>query len=411
VSQKTILLLGNSFAANRFKNVISSNTKFEIIQFCPRNLFRVKQRRVNKSFVDVNQIEKLGSSQFGGMNIWGGGLSLPTQNNFFAKEGNIEFNNLLNLIDYKDLKADFGVSVDDFSVNDVEDRNLFSKHFSKHYELEKHCYIGGVFKNRFILSQDLNTIPNEGVISRIHSDGNIFMMQFVGQSGTLETISANTLVVALGAIGNSVIRNMIDQTTNEFIFGNHLSADLGYLTNKNINFAQQIIQEFSDESKDFYTFRFKKSEEMHISFRFIRVGPNSVSIKLLFDTGTVDNKMKIIKTKFQRPKISFNCTLPGNYSQVISEIRSDIFSYLAAQEIDFEKISLQNITFEDTAHYYGTIPIAEPNNFPSVNIYGEDQEIRNLYFLGNSGFKFGSHSHPTLLNMLHSSFVAKNLMQ
>jgi hypothetical protein len=408
--QKTILLLGNSFAANRFKNEIGNNTKYKIIQFCPRNLFRLKHRWANKSYIDANHIEKLSSSQFGGMNIWGGVLSLPTQNNFFANEGNTEFSKLIKLMDYKDLKADFGVSLNDFAVNDTEDRNLFSKHFSKNYELEKHRYIGGVFKNRFILSQNLNAIANEGEISSIYSDGNIFTMKYVDQSGTLETISANTLVVALGPIGNAVIRNMIDKTTNEFIFGNHLSLDLGYLTNKNIDFAQQIIQEFSDESKVFYTFRFKKSEDMHISFRFMRISPDTVSIKLLFDTGTVDNKIKITKTKFQRPKISIKCSPPGNASQVISEIRSDIFSYLASQKINFEEISINNITFEDTAHYYGTIPIDETKNSPSVNIYGEDNEIHNLFFLGNSGIKFGSHSHPTLLNMLHSSFVAKNLM-
>ena len=66
----------------------------------------------------------------------------------------------------------------------------------------------------------------------------------------------------------------------------------------------------------------------------------------------------------------------------------------------FEESKYFALDWQDTAHYFGTIPMSDNSEQGTVNEVFELNGSNGIFVVGNSCFPTGSHSHPTLLSVL-----------
>ena len=282
------------------------------------------------------------------------------------------------------------------------------------FRLEKHLYLHNSFSKRFYMNEFAKVPDIFGTIESINKFGTGYEMTYLNTvNKRKERIVCQKLIVGMGAIGNSVINSLINPGQKAYPFGNHLSIELGHFKSSDIGaISRELIQDYSPHSKDFYTFQLRSEDSApQIAFRLTYDSLSRISVRALIDTGTVGNYVRFAGESPIKFNVEINC-LPQNESlKYIKVVQVEVEKFARLFNLDFNSSVIKpSGEFNDSAHYYGTIPIDDSDGkIQSVGIYGESLGDQNLYFLGTSGMKYGSHIHPTLFAMIHSFMIGQQI--
>ena len=416
MTRKTpVLILGNSFSSLFFQKGLQKQILQSAIKFSPSPLFDLNAiNLLSKSPINRAHLNALMGSNTGGMATWGGGLSLPSERNIFSTTRNSEFDNLRSNLDIDLIKKFTGVKKKSFNIEKRLLNDRLPLYMKSNFILEKHIYIRNSFSKRFYLNMLAGVPDILGSIESIKKFGTGYEMIYTNTlSQRKERIVCQKLIIGMGAIGNSVINSIINSDQKIYPFGNHLSVELGHFESSDMStISRQLIQDFSPQSKDFYTFRLRSEESApQISFRLTYDSLSRITVRCLIDTGIAGNFIRFSGEISKKISVDINC-LPQTESYTdIKIIQAEVEKFARLFNLKF-KSTIVKLTrdFADSAHYYGTIPIDDSDEkMQSVGIHGESLRDSNLYFLGTSGMKYGSHIHPTLFAMIHSYMIGQQI--
>ena len=404
-----ILILGNGFSSNFFRLGLSRQLRKKTIVFSPETLFQEEQISIiNDSIIDTNNIFDLANHPQGGMNIWGGGLSNPTIQNFFAYKLFSSTEESEQPLNIDEIKKYTGVNNKSFIFKLQYIPEI--AHFEDLFYIEKHTYYQRNFVNRF-KHKKMNSNCVRGKIKSIDKVEDQYILKYQdAATAEIHTIRSAKLIVGLGALGNAIINSIIKNKKSRYPIGNHLSIDIGYediVTSGGI--SDEIIPTFQDTSENFYTFLLKTSiSSQHIAFRFVKE-KDQIVIRCLFDTGTDNNYLETDYKIVDSPRLILSIAPQERVFQDLKNIDNCVKLYFEKNNITYISNIKNNVfNFNDSAHYYGTLPLSGSNP-NGVSEFGEDNTFTDLYFLGSSGLRIGSHVHPTLFCMSHSFSIGKKL--
>ena len=292
--------------------------------------------------------------------------------------------------------------------------------------------------------------PNEGSLLSIHraSDG-AFVLRFSGLKEA--TVTARNLVFAAGPLGNALLVNILTNVSH-FSMGNHVSRSLGnirvargkrrlkdvifdgtgrFATLHLPDFLQIQSESYSDcnhngirIAQPWVTDHLSATNEKPlkgvpyavISKVFTRVSKllgiyRTVGLLQMLDTGLQDNGLVVKETYAKDGNVKqFKLETQLQISQEATE-HADFEANAIADFLSNRPISVNPSDWSDAAHYFGTVPVSNPNpKRATVNSRLELSGFPNVWVVGSSSFQAGSHGHPTLLAMKSAAVAADDIL-
>ena len=405
----------------------------------------------------------------GGANVWGNGLCLPTDHNFFTDNTPLAWRQLFREFKPEDLSD----LVSKHQRNAFKNSRGTLRKFKKilradNFLFEKHGYAGGTFGGTGWGKSSINQVDQfviENSIINIERDESLGLWKLTTADleGECRTFHTKILIFAAGTLMNAHLVYLASGISR-FPIGNHFSAVIGEIRLKSPKNIDKLLQTWGKNETEFVTvslpreFRVNQSIP-HSAIRFHPIAETRIvdrwkellshpnlkksiyliyeslhlyitrrqfydrfQIHLLVDVPLSDSNFFVfdpisnaanIKLQHTNESIKGSKILLEQFFSAIAEssqIRDFEIQCFSDDCFDSDKFLMMD--WKDTAHYFGTIPVSDDDSHGTVNKFFELNGSRGLFVLGNSSFPTGSHSHPTLLSVLLAKvFCRISLMQ
>ena len=458
-----ILIIGSGFTASILAKLLKKKKiNFEILDISEQ--LKVEYESNDKSFFDPELAKKTGRI-FGGVKVWGNSVTFPSDKNFFSRGGKKWLK-----IGKEIKKFHLHTFIPKLTIQNNRVKKKIKKRLSKlvpnyneHLVVEVHGYALGPSEAKGF--ENCIDSVYQGNIIYINDDaGKTNAISFLHSEGNVETIKFKVVVLASGTIGNALLVNRFTGA-QKFHLGNHISTTIGNFTFKSPQNLNSIYQSFAKKEKSFVTFSLDAEREQVYSDHYgaVRLIPNRKQSLIALWKRTIDQlklspysvpELKnitflIIETV---SRILFGKRLDWSYKlRLIGEIplsKTEGLEVLFQDEFnakirvnlllnkkveeDFKlliqtytqrvansaeylqpiniSLDLSNTLWNDSGHYFGTIPIGLASDFPTVDENLLLNGSKSIYVLGNSAHPVGSHGHPTGLSILLAARLAEHIM-
>ena len=394
----------------------------------------------------------------GGANVWGNGLCLPTVENFFGDHSKINWHQLFAKYTSNDLRG----LLEQHPHKTFRHPKRVLKSFRRlvqndDFLIEKHGYAGGEFGSSGWENRSIELFRDDVL------DCNILGIKFdplsqfwkidIEDSNKIKTaLSTRKLIFASGTLMNAFLVHL---ATGQSIFslGSHFSAVIGIVKLNRRQRIEKLLQTWHKNETEFSTIslshqfrlthslphsaiRFHPITEINLRDRWKEVRRRPVPTKLvsflhealyhLFTGKYFYDQFQIhllVDVPLQKENfIEFNS---NNHRSARINLQHTSISILGSRilleefltsmsksrkcesiKIDcisdgtFEESKYFDLDWQDTAHYFGTIPMSDNFERGTVDEFFKLNGSNGIFVVGNSCFPTGSHSHPTLLSVL-----------
>ena len=291
----------------------------------------------------------------------------------------------------------------------------------------------------------------ECTVLGITKNEDVFQVSCRDLRGGSLLLTSRVVVLACGTVLNACLYSLATGVKH-FPISNHFGADFGEIILRKPVLIRDGIQTYSEGESDFSTFTRKLS-----SLNWSN-SPNS-AIRLQSNVLNLTKTEIIDSLKNLRVKPFFNYIVPGLMArylklrlidritlrimadQCINDANSltiddlDDGKFFVTVKIEMSELVEQDahdflnqfieifkgsqivgsaelrtpdeVSWEDTAHYFGSTPIGRAEFDSSLTSQSESGVLKGLFVVGNSTFPEGSHGHPTLLGMQLAQLVAE----
>jgi hypothetical protein len=394
----------------------------------------------------------------GGANVWGNGMCFPTVENFFGDLSKINWHQLSAKHTKNDLK---NLVTRPLSKTFRHSKRVLKSFRSlinnDHFLIEKHGYAGGKFgssgwKNRSITQLKQGVLACKITCINFNINSQFWELTIVNSDKVETTLATKTLIFASGTLMNAFLVHLATGQNN-FPLGSHFSALVGEVHLNKPQKIEKLLQTWHKNETEFSTIslshqfrlthllphsaiRFHPITELKLKDRWreIRQRPrptllisflreacyhvftgkyfyDQFQIHLLVDVPlSRDNFIEFNSTENCKARINLQHT---NASIRGSRILLEQFLNSMSQSKKCKSINVSCVShgvfdlskyhaldWQDTAHYFGTIPMSDDLEQGTVNGFFELNGSSGIFVVGNSCFPTGSHSHPTLLSVL-----------
>ena len=390
----------------------------------------------------------------GGSSIWGKALSFASDKNWFIPRGNSNWEEIFEKIGSIVLPVELNLPSPRRRSSRFVSR--FFPNLAEEYLEEVGGYAGKKLgkSNKFNLpvinQQDLL----ECTVLGIKKNGRIFQVSCRDLSGDIFLLRSRVVVLASGAVMNACFYNLATGV-KRYPISNHFGAEMGGITLRKPVLVRDGVQTYSDGESEFSTFARKKSslswsnlpnsairlqaDPLHLSKQdvldclkyfkvrqfFIYVIPGLIAKYFNF---RLVNRIAIRIVVDQRINEENFLTIDGFNDgvfcatiriQISESVERDAYVFLSqfvghlkgSQIVgSVELRSPEQVSWVDTAHYFGSTPIGKPDFDSSLTAQCESEVLKGLFVVGNSTFPEGSHGHPTLLSMQLTQLVAEYII-
>lgn len=370
----------------------------------------------------------------GGSLIWGGKVTIPTKENWFAP-------NLDHLAQNSWLEFGNFVSTSIVGNEGTEFLRQVNKGLSRFASEPQSRFRGaGMSPDRHIFLPEKQSYDSKveefAVVAskvsailkfQVHSSGGSLI--FEDETGTRHDVEFRKLVLASGPIANSMVLSIIT-AQNTFSIGNHAQATVGRLHLDRV--AKFGHDAYLRHGKSFYSGSSQVTERGRgdHSIRLVPDGSRALSlaslnfgsksflsdlIGLLYLRAGFASSFEIFgmadiqyagELKIQTSKdgeridsLSISIKDMVNSSEILEELRNLALNAGSLPRV--KQLSVRkNAVLYDAAHYFGTIPMRDEPTGNEVSSFFKVEGLQQTWSLGASGFPTGSHGHPTLLSIL-----------
>ena len=439
-----VLVLGSGFTSHEVNQILSDS---QIRATFVDPSIALKSRTIRSDSLAFNpEMSELTRKRGGGATVWGGKVTLPTENNWLANvEDNVEWNDFTTWC-----RQWLGRSpATEFTSQSLRFRDW------AYYAPSSHSWKGTQERNIFLLDPEK---MNNSVIEfskkthtaiRIKSwafdaSEQVHRLEWLDQSLNPQTTIADAVILASGTIGNAKLVSLLTGQTS-FPLGNHLEFNIGKLRFDHYRRLGQMA--YLHHGRDFLSFAKTEFNGLQHSIRFV---PSDSTTKSLAEVefgrkGFLARFLNLVFLKFgwvnevgvdlwldtgQIGTISFTLDSENNFleeSYHASEERIREILVKASVRAEFPReLELgglfigreeEKLQPSDTAHYFGTTPMEVESNKSVQDRATVDRnfllragDIQNAYCLGSSSFALGSHGHPTLMAVLTAHRAAEKLI-
>jgi GMC oxidoreductase len=324
--------------------------------------------------------------------------------------------------------------------------------------VERHGYADGPSSEAGFLSPI--TDVHSGLVQEIILEGiNNNRLVLLKPSGHTVIFQFSNLIFASGTIGNAILVSRVTGA-KDFSIGNHASSTIGHFEFRKPQNLSAIQQAFHLREREFLTFSHlgskwqvqsairmipnrKKSVAHEISLWFRNIFTEKSQninlwkivyiildiIRRVFGFGRLEPsyKLRILAevpissqgmhvTAFDtnsaliKIDMSYTAEAQGEVKDLLTRFTNCAISSELYSDVKITSDNLSDIEWEDSGHYFGTVPVAEEWEAPSVDGNLKLRGTKSIWVIGNSAHPVGSHGHPTALSILLAKRLAKHLV-
>lgn len=458
VKKDSVLIIGTGFTASVIYNsLIEQKRNVKCLQPNISNESIVNFDITPGSVFDEQLFNK-NSQVGGGISQWGHAITFPSAQNFFLQDGNPEWKEIQKKVSEIDLEKVFGVHPTNIVAAHLLDKLM--PNYDSIFSIEQHSYSNGNYGDEDpenFIKPIKDYIQGRITCITYNDKKALYKIDILNEQGQKNFIECETLILAAGTILNACFTSMI--TGNSiFPIGNHFSKKIAEIYFTEPLDLRNIAQSYAGDEMHFLTFVIKENEIQKSSsnssirlqiessnkkeiYKMIRgiSSFNSVvrvcnfifkSILIFLRSGARETQSAILRMMVDQPlnntnhleikQVSdgfFNCKitlkldeLTIKQAKLLQEQFLDILmtsKFVKSVNICSENsgMHMTGVTsfdlsdWNDTAHYFGSVPMMNKLKTISVNQEFQLNGFEKIYVVGNSTFPIGSHGHPTLLNM------------
>lgn len=394
----------------------------------------------------------------GGANVWGNGLCLPTAENFFGDHSKINWHQLSAKYTTNDLRGLLARHPHKTFRHPKRVLKSFRRLIQNDdFLIEKHGYAGGEFGSSGWENRSIELLADDVLACNILGIKFDPLSQFweinIEDNNKIKTaLSTRKLIFASGTLMNAFLVHL---ATGQSIFslGSHFSAVIGIVKLNRPQRIEKLLQTWHKNETEFSTIslshqyrlthslphsaiRFHPITEIKLRYRWkeVRRQPrptllisflhealyhlftgkyfyDQFQIHLLVDVPLQkENFIEFNSTNHRSTRINLQHTsvsilgsrmlLEKFLSSMSNSRKCESIKIDCIEDETFDESKYSALDWQDTAHYFGTIPMSDNFEHGTVDGFFELNGSTGLFVVGNSCFPTGSHSHPTLLSVL-----------
>ena len=438
-----VLIIGTGFCGSMVaSHLASSGLAFKVIEPSSHKDSVDIQWTQDSIFSKDKFLQTAGMG--GGSSIWGKALSFASDKKWFIPRGNSNWEQKFEKIGSVELPVELNLPSSRRRSSRFVSR--FFPELAQEFLEEVGGYAGKKLGklNRFSLPVIDQQNLFECTVLDLKKDGRIFQISCRDLDGNIFLLTSRIVVLASGAVMNACFYNLATGV-KRYPISNHFGAELGRITLRRPVLVRDGVQTYSEGESEFSTFARKKSslgwsnlpnsairlqaDPMHLSrkdvldclkyFRIRRlvmyVIPGLIAKYLNFRLIMVDQRIN------EENFLTIDSFNDGVFCvtiriQMSETVENDAYGFLCqfieclkgSQIVgNVELRSPEEISWVDTAHYFGSTPIGKPDFDSALTTQSESEVLKGLFVVGNSTFPEGSHGHPTLLGMQLAQLVAE----